>query len=153
MTELLEKIWIINQFNIVNDLQFVLKNLIHLLEFDENLLSKISNLLCKPLSIKNSINYYQLYHFKNEDINIHDCGHGHHCDKIEENFKKFGNIIVIKHPFMLQPNYKTIIKMTEQYQVIYKYILTYPHKIYIFGSKKSELQHLPTLPDVWYLDD
>jgi hypothetical protein len=153
MTELLEKIWLINQFNLITDLHFVMKNLMRQLEFNDDPLLKISKLLGKRLSIKNSINYYHLYNFKNEHIDVYDCGYGNRVHEVNKMFKKFGNIIVIKHPFMLQAAYKNNIKMTEQYKIIYNYILTHPNKIYIFGSKKSELQHLPILPDVWYLDD
>jgi hypothetical protein len=158
------KYWLIKQLDLDNDSNHIIvKQLLNpLCCFTDKLhiildkpfsISKISKInLNKLLNFLEDTSLIQYKLFMNkmiEDKLVIHCSRGYNTSFIQNLLSQSENIVVFKYAFSLySKNYPNL----ANYNIVMNYIEQNPHKLYIFGNKKSEC-NFPKLHNVCYLDE
>lgn len=132
-------------------------NKIHQCIVDSFDIVNISKLLEKSVILK-QLDFDKVFKY-NEKMTLYHCGRFYNVEQSNNILNNSTNIIVFKHAFNLYPATLTITyahhgNQIKTYNQVMTYIKNNPHKLYIFGNKKSDLIHieLSKLPNVYYID-
>lgn len=136
----------------IDCINIIYLNIIHSLKLVNH--HQISKLLGRTISI--SLDFDKVLKYGNEEITLYHCGVGYNASMNEKVLTNASNIILFKHVINIYPATINMDKpysrvQIEMYQQIMSYIKNNPHKLYIFGSSKADLTHLPELPNGCYI--